>query len=92
MNFRSALLHITKQVLTAHLRLGQVYLSKVDFVDSYMRLWVRMEEVQSVTFLTPKNTHRKTQLVGFHLTLPMGYINSPPYVCMATETVVGLTN
>ena len=36
------LLRILKQLLTADPRLGPVYLSKVDLVDTYMRLWVRM--------------------------------------------------
>ena len=51
-----------------------------------------MEEVSSVAFLTPKKNTRNTQLVGLHLSLPMGYINSAPYFCMATETVSNLTN
>ena len=57
-----------------------------------MRLWVRMEDVPSVAFLIPKNTPSDTQLVGFHLSLPMGYVDSAPYFCMAMETVANLTN
>ena len=83
MRFGGALLRILKQILTADPCLGPVYLSKVDLEDAYMRLWVRMEYVPSVTFLIPKNTPRDTQMVGFHLSLTMGYINSSPYFCMA---------
>ena len=92
MLFGGALLHILKQVLTAEPRLGSVYLSKVDLADTYMRLWVRMEDVPSVAFLIPKNTPRDTQLVEFHLSLPMGYIYSDSYFCIATETVDDLAN
>ena len=42
MRFGGALLCILKQLLTADLRLGPVYLSKVDLEDTYIRLWVRM--------------------------------------------------
>ena len=73
-------------------RLGTVCLSKLDLAEVYMRLWVRMEDVLSVTFLTRKKNTNDQQLVGFHLSLPMGYVNSAPYLCMATETVAGLAN
>ena len=33
-----------------------------------------------------------TQLVGFHLSLPMGYVDNAPYFCMTTETVADLAN
>ena len=49
-----------------------------------------MEDVTSITFLIHKKTPRDTQLVGFHLSLPMGYIYSALYFCMATETVADL--
>ena len=57
-----------------------------------MRLWVRMKDVPSVAFLIPKKSPSDTQLVGFHLSLPIGYINSDPYFCMTTEMVDDLTN
>ena len=43
-----------------------------------MRLWVRMEDVPSVTFLIPKKIPIDTQLVGFQLSLPMGYVDNAP--------------
>ena len=85
-------MRILKKVLTSDPRLGPVYLSKVDLADTYMRLWVRMEDVPSVAFLILKKTPRNTQLVGFHLFLLMGYIDSAPYFFMATETVADLAN
>ena len=51
-----------------------------------------MEDVSYVAFLIPKKTPRKTQLVGFHLYLPTGYIDNEPYFCMATEMVADLAN
>ena len=85
-------MRILKNVLTADPRLGPVYLSKVDLEDAYMRLWVSMEDFPSVAFLIPKKTPNNTQLVGFHIFLPIGYIDSAPYFCMAKETVANLAN
>ena len=90
--FGGALQSILKQVLKSDPRLGPVYLSKLDLADTYMRLWVRMEDALSVAFLIPKKTSSYTHQVGFHLSLPMGYIDSAPYFCMATETVADLEN
>ena len=53
MRFGGELQRILKQVLTTNLRLGPFYLSRLYLVDAYMRLWVRMEDVLSVAFLTP---------------------------------------
>ena len=92
MRFSGALLCILKKLLTADPRQGQVYLTKVDLSDAYMRFWVRMEEVLSVAFLIPKKTPSNTQLMVFHLSLPMRYIDRAPYFCMVTDTVADLAN
>ena len=42
MRFGGALQCILKQVLTKDLRLGPVYLSKIDLTYTYMSLWLRM--------------------------------------------------
>ena len=51
-----------------------------------------MEDVLSVAFLIPKKKPSDTQLVGFHLSHPMRYVDSAPYFFMATETVDDLAN
>ena len=79
MRFGGVLLRILKQLITTDPRLGPVYLSKLNLEDTYMRLWVRMEDFPSVAFLIPKKTPIDAHLVGFHLSLPMGYINSAPH-------------
>ena len=92
MRFGGALQRILKQVITAGTRLRPVYLSKIDLADAYMRLWVRMEDILSVTFYIPKNTPSDTHLVGFHLYFPIGYVDSAPYFCMMAETVADIAN
>ena len=76
MLFEGALQRILKQVLTVDPRPGPVCLSKVELADAYMILWVSIEDVLSVAFLITKEKTRDLQLVGFHLSLPMGYVNS----------------
>ena len=53
---------------------------------------MKMEDVPSIAFLAPKKTPSNQQLVGFHLSLSMGYINSAPYLCMVIEKVANLSN
>ena len=40
----------------------------------------------------PQEKPSNTQLLGFHLSLPMGYVDTAPYFCMVTETVADLAN
>ena len=76
MRSRGVIQRILRQFLTVDPRLGPFYLSKLDLANAYMKLWVRMEDVLSVAFLITKEKTRDLQLVGFHLSLPMGYVNS----------------
>ena len=43
-----------------------------------------MEDVLSGTFLFTKKKTGDTHMVGFHLSIPMGYVDNVPYYCMAT--------
>ena len=52
---------------------------------------VRLEDIPSVAFLVPKATPNEEQLVGFHLSIPMGYVESSAFFCATTETVKDIT-
>ena len=52
-----------------------------------MRIWVRFEDIPSVAFLVPKATQDKYQQVGFHISIPMGYMESAAFFCATTKTV-----
>ena len=56
MRFRGVLQRILKQVLPVDPRLGPVCPIKVDLADTYMRLWVRMEDISSVALFILKKT------------------------------------
>ena len=57
-----------------------------------MRLWVRREDTPSVAFLIPRKKPTDEQLVVFHLAIPMGYVDSSPFLCMSTETIEDMAN
>ena len=92
MRFGVALVRIVRRVLTVDPTLGSVYLSKVEPDDTYMRLWVRLEYTPSTSLLLPKLYPADEHIVGFHLYLPMVWVDSAPYFCIAMETVTYLAN
>ena len=60
--------------------------------EAYMRLWVRLKDTLSVTFLIPMKNPTDKQLLGFHISLPMGYVDITPYFCMYTENIADMAN
>ena len=87
MRFVKSLYRVIYCILTASLKLGPTFLNKVDLADGYMRIWVRLEDIPSVAFLVPKATPNEEQLVGFHLSIPMGSVKSAAFFCATTEIV-----
>ena len=85
--FGKSLYRVIYCILNAPPKLGSTFLNKVDLADAYMRIWVRLEDIPSVAFLVPKATPDEEQLVGFHLSIPMGYVESAAFFCATTETV-----
>jgi hypothetical protein len=51
-------------------RLGPVYLSKVDIVDGFYRIWVKAANVPKLGVLLP-NAPGQERLIGFPVLLPM---------------------
>ena len=82
-----ALYRVIDCILTAPPKLGPTFLNKVDLADAYMRIWVRLEDIPSVEFLVPKPTPDEEELVGFHLSIPMGYVESAAFICATNEKV-----
>ena len=87
MGFGKALYRVIVCILTAPPKLGPTFLNKVDLADAYMRIWVRLEYIPLVAFLVPKATPDEEQLVGFHLLIPMGYVESAAFFCATTKTI-----
>ena len=72
--FGKALYRVINCILKAPPKLGPTFLNKVDLSDACMRIWLRLEDIPSVAFLVTKATPEEDQLVGFHLSIPMGYV------------------
>ena len=50
-----------------------------------MRIWVCLEDIPPVAFLVKKSAPEEDQLVGLHLSIPMGYVESAAFFCATTE-------
>ena len=92
MRFGVTLRRIIRRILQADPQLGPFYLGKVDLVDSYMRIWVRLEDTLFVAFLVPRNKSTDKQLVSFHMSLPMGYVDTAPFFYISTKTIADMSN
>ena len=57
-----------------------------------MWMLVPEEDVLLVAYLIPKRVPTDNQIIGFNLSLPMGYINSAAYFCMKKNTIADLSN
>ena len=92
MRFGRTLCCIIRRILRTDPWLGPVYLRKVDLANSHMRLLVCLEDTPSTAFLVPRKNPTDEKLVGFHLDLPVVYVDSAPFFCMYTETMSDMAN
>ena len=79
MQFGKALYRVIDCILKAPPKLGPTFLNKVYLANAYMHIWVYLKDIPSVAFLVPKATPDEEQLVGFHLSIPMGYVESATF-------------
>ena len=57
-----------------------------------MRVWIRPEDIPKLAFVVPPHSTDTKPLIGFHLSLPMGYVESAQYFCTTIETVADIIN
>jgi hypothetical protein len=91
MQFGQALNRILRHILLADPRHGPVYLIKLDISDGFYRIDVNTDDIPRLGVVFPTGAGREP-LVAFPLVLPMGWKNSPPAFCTATETCADLAN
>jgi len=91
MQFGRALERVLYRVRYANPRYGPVYLGKVDLADGFCRVWLMPDSIPQLAVTFPKYKGEE-QLIGLPLTLPMGWKESVPYFCAATETVTDIAN
>lgn len=91
MQFGRALPRLLRKIHEANPRFGPVYLSTVDIADGFYRIGLRPDDALRLGVLFPTR-HGERQLIAVPLVLPMGWKESPPSFCAATETVADLAN
>jgi hypothetical protein len=65
--------------------------AKIDLADGFYHLWLATHNIPNLGVVFPTYPNEEP-LVTFSLTLPMGWVESPPYFCAATKTVADLAN
>jgi hypothetical protein len=82
---------IIRQIVLADPSYGPVEMIKVDIADGFYRVWLHDQDIAKLGVVFPNNPGEEP-LVAFPLALPMGWANSPPSFCAATETVADIAN
>jgi hypothetical protein len=91
MRFGRALRRMITQITRANPRFGPLLLGKSDLADGYYRIPLNTDQAIQLACLLPKSPGEEP-LAAIPLVLPMGWKESPPYFCAATETIVDITN
>ena len=91
MQFGRALQRLLQRVHDANPRYGPVHLAKIDIADGFYRIGIRGSDAMKLAVLFPTRKGEEP-LIAIPLTLPMGWKESPPAFCTATETVADLAN
>ena len=91
MKYGRALDRLIRQIVYADPALGYVYLLKAYVSDGFYRIGLRPEDAPKLGLIFPSGKEEEP-MVAIPLTLPMGWKNSPPLFCTATETVADLAN
>ena len=91
MQFGRALDRILLAVLRAPPEHGPVYLIKVDLSDGFYRINLKPADAPKLGLIFPTLPDERP-LAAIPLVLPMGWTESPPWFCAATETIVDLAN
>lgn len=91
MQFGRALDRVLHEIVHADPRHGPVHMIKVDVADGFYRLWAAPQDIPTLGVAFPPGPDGAA-LVAFPLTLPMGWLESPPLFCTMTETITDLAN
>jgi hypothetical protein len=91
MQFGRAVERLPFRIRNANPQYGPTYMAKVDLAHGFYRLWLASPDIPKLGVVFPTHDDEKP-LVALPLTLPMGWVASPPYFCAATETVADLAN
>ena len=91
MQFGNTLPRLVRHLVLADPKHGPTQLIKVDIADGFYRIGLRPCDVPKLGVMY-LGYPGEPPLVAFPITLPMGWTNSPPLFCSATETIADLAN
>ena len=90
--FGTAFKFLLGQILSTDPLYGPFFLSKVVLSNAYMRVWVHLEELPRFAFIASLHPLDSDPLIGFHLSLTMGFMDSAHFFCCTTETAADMVN
>lgn len=91
MQFGRTLQRLLQKLVQADPRYGPTHLIKVDISDGFYRIHLNPHDAPVLGVAFPPAPDG-TKLVAIPLTLPMGWVLSPPFFTAATETIADITN
>ena len=89
MQFGRAFERLLQRMHRADICQGPVYISKADIADAFMRIWLQLHSIPIMGALLPA-LEGEEPMVGFPMILPMGWIDSPQFLCSVTESIADL--
>jgi hypothetical protein len=92
MQFGRALDRLVHQIVLANPAHGPVRQMKVDLADGFYRMWLQLRDIPKLALVLPPLAGSTEPLIALPLGLPMGWVESPPWFCVATETVADVAN
>jgi hypothetical protein len=70
---------------------GTIWLAKTDVTDAFMRVWISPPTLPTLGAVLPSYPNEEP-IIAFPMILPMGWIDSPNYLCAFTDTIANLAN
>ena len=91
MQFGRAFWRILYAIYFADPRWGPVHLLKADVSDGFYQVWLALMDILKLGLILPGGDASDPD-IAFPLSLPMGWVESPPAFCSVTETGADLAN
>jgi hypothetical protein len=92
MQFGGALHRLLHAIVDTDPLHGPVHMAKVNLSDAYMCIRLNLANLPKLASVMPPHPSNPEPIVGFHLSLPMGFIEPAPFFCASTETAADLIN
>jgi hypothetical protein len=91
MQFGGTLPRVLRQIRHANPKYGPVHMCKHDVKDGYYRLYLNANDCPRLSIILPKYAGEE-QLIAIPMACTMGWVQSPPTFCTASETITDVAN